>query len=395
MRALILITGLVLGQVALSENFSSGFREGGGGFYVASSDQSFQFSLMGYAQMLGAFYSSDYYDKGIASRVDAPTAFSMRRARLDVMTTLFRDFEFLFEVGTPTLPIAVPADHRNFGLIEARLTTRLVRDYLQLRVGKFVGPFSSENSRSSRALDVIERASVLNTMIATGALDVQMGAMLFGRVWGGIFNWYFGLFNGNGSSSGTPNDNNGHKQIQVKGVIQPIEEFSIGLGYETNSEPEGDLNLYDHAFVPYLSRKISGRRHGYLADVDINYRDWSFRAEGMVFKFKNDAPAAGTASAGWQGLIGAYGQLGYWLTGNDSKGVQAVVRWELARFDNVTEGEPSDLQSVILGLNWHINANIKNQINYIGEIPNGASGTGAYSSSSMKHIFLNELQVKF
>lgn len=382
--------------LSAESSWSTGLREGGGGFYVVSPDQSFQFSLMGYGQILGAYYSRDYFAQGAApDKVNYPTSFSIRRARLDTMATLYRDFEVLLEYGTPTLPLS-SATHADFGLLEARLTARLYRDFLQIRVGKMVGPFSTENSKSSRGLDAVERYSLLNSLIGISALDTQTGVMLFGRLWEGRLNYYLAIFNGNGNSFGNPADNNGDKEFQAKVVVQPHSDLTIGLGYDTNYENARTLSLLDHAFVGFISREVSGRRHGYETDFEWSYRAFSLKAEAMVFKFKNNEPSSGV-SPGWTGILGGYAQAAYFVDGNQSKGLQPLLRWEAARFENNPDGTASDLQSVVMGLNWYINANVRNQVNYILEIPNGASSSGgnAYTSSEIKHIVLNELQVKF
>lgn len=380
---------------SFAENWSSAVREGGGGFYLFSPDQAFQLSMMGYGHFLGAYYSKDYANasgtSAAPSRRDYPTSFSLRRTRLDMLATVYRDFEFLMGVGTPTLrlhPVPVGSD---FGVVEARLTAKLYENILNLRVGKFVGPFSAENSRSSQGLAFVERYSALNSLIAMGVLDTQTGAMIFGRVLQGTLNYYLAAFNGNGDSITNPGENNGEKEFQAKLVVSPHAGFQLGIGVDFSFEGVQTLTILDHAFVPYLTTTTSSRRLGFEVDWEWKHGPLSLRSEVIWFRFRNDAHGGER----WAGLFGGYGEVAYFAWGNAEAGVQSLIRVEGTRLTKVPDGTSRSLHSYILGLNWFINANVRNQLNYILEVPDGHGISAAYSSAQVKHILMNQLQVKF
>jgi phosphate-selective porin len=376
-----------LGASAGATDWTVGIREGGGGFFLTSPDQAFHLNILGYSQFTGNGYFGDY--DGSAERPDAPFGFGVRRARIDLMATMFRSWELLTEIGTPTLRIPGAVTGSDVGIVETRLTTPIYKDYLQIRIGKFVVPFSSENARSSRRLDTIERSLMLNSLIAANFLDTQMGLMLYGRVAEGIFNYYIGLFNGSGSSLNTDSDNNGAKDLQIKIVFNPTRGLTFGFAYDTHSDPTTTVTLYDHAMVPFATGQVAGRRHGFEVDLDVSSRIFSFRFELLGVSFTDTTTGLVNPV---RSLWGAYFQTGIFVTGGEDEGFELIFRYELARH-GVT-GSISDLQSGIFGWNWYFNPSLRYQLNYIFEAPSRA-GAGAYASARAKHMLLNELQVKF
>lgn len=410
--ALLLVAGVALAET----NWNAGIREGGGGFYISAPDQSYHLNFLGYGQFLGSILSEDYHHSG--DRADVPFGFSVRRARLSALATVHRNFEFLLEMGTPTVrpyptttsfgpnsgitsvapatpatpatPAAAASTYSapDFGIVEARLTTAIFGEWLQMRVGKFIGPFSLENSRSARNLDLIERQTVLNSVHTMPALDTQIGAMLFGRILDGVINYYFAAFNGNSDSAGTGNDNNGDKEFQAKVVFQPHRNITFGFGWdEDQMAGTRVLSVVDHAFVPYVTGFVQGTRNGLEFDFDWVVDWFSLRTEGLYFTFPDQANSSYVRY-----LYGAYLQLGFMAWGDQNYGFQILGRYEWARsiVDRV-----NDLHSAVLGFNIFINSNVQHRINYICEVPNNQNGATTYSIRGLKHMLLNELQVKF
>lgn len=405
-RLLLLCSFLAPGLGFAENQWTTGLREGGGGYYLSAPDQSFQLNLLGYSQFLGSYFSDDY--RGV--RTDRPVGFQIRRARFIAMATVHRSYEFLMEFGLPTLraipSAAIPGvppgtgvatfpnattypASPDLGLVEARLTFRLFDEWLQMRVGKFVGPFSAENWRLSQKLDTVERSTILNSMHTLPALDTQIGVMLFGRIVNGILNYYFGVFNGNGHSLDTAFDNDGDKEFQAKVVLQPHPNFLMGVGYDYNDSPNLRLlSLVDHAYAPFVTGAVVGARHGISLDFDWNIDFFNWRAEGNYFTFKDS-----NAAPFLQYLFGGYSSFGFMLSGDSNQGAQLIARYEFAR---ATVGSSFDLHSAVVGLNVFINSNMKNTIQYIAEIPTQANAASvAYSNNKMKHIVFNQLQVKF
>ncbi len=364
-----------------------GVREGGGGFYLSSPDQAFQLSLMGYGQFTGNLFLGSY--QGSTTRPDALLGFGVRRARIDLVAKMYRNLELLTEIGTPSVRIPGSVVGSDVGILETRLTTPLFKEYLQLRLGKFVVPFSSENARSSRRLDTVERSALLSSLVAAGFLDTQMGAMVYGRMAEGFFNYYLGVFNGSGNSLSTDTDNNADKDVQMKVVFNPARGLTFGFAYDTHVDPTTTVSLYDHAMVPYATGQAAGRRHGFEVDLDVTSRAFSFRMEVLGVTYSD---TVATLVNPLRSLWGGYLQGGYFLVGGEEGGFELLVRYEHSRHGVV--GVNSDLQSALFGWNWYVNPSMRYQMNYIFEAPN--RGTfGVYASAQVKHMVLNELQVKF
>lgn len=372
-------------MAADTPSWKTGYREGGGGFYLSSPNRDFYLSLMGYGQFTGNFYLDDYR----ASRSDAQFGFNLRRARVDLLATVQRTYELLIEIGTPSVPAqALGVTGSDVGIVEARVTGVLSGDALQYRIGKFVVPFSAENALSSRAQDTIERSALLSSLIAAGFLDVQTGVMLFGRSGNRYVNYFFGIWNGNGSTVTNAIDDSSFKQIEFKMVFKPTERVAFGLAFDTSHDLDGTFSLLDHAFVPYAAGTIGGRRYGFNVDINLVSPLVTFRSEvtGILFTENGGAPGAVTQ------LLGAYLHLGLFFTGSKRKGFEGIFRVEWSRL--AVTGANSDLISAIFGWNVHLNPNATWMFNYIAEVPN-QFGVGAYADKDIKHMVLNQLQVKF
>jgi hypothetical protein len=395
-------------------NWSAGIRDGGGGFYLTAPDQSFHLNFVGYGQFVGSALSSEYSP---SDRPDNPVGFQLRRARIATLATVARSYEFMFEIGTPTYRVlpttafpqiaGAPGDTAyagltgfpigqsvyglgpsDVGLVEARITAPIFEDALQIRAGKFIGPFSRENSRSSRSLDTIERSSFLNSVNTIPQLDTQVGVMLFGRALNGVINYYFAVFNGNADSLKSPIGGSGFKEFQLKAVFQPHPSITFGFGYDTYNMGSTVISLVDHAFVPVVSGGLFGVRHGLEFDLDWQYEWFSLRTETDFFTFQD---MSGNP-IGMRSLTGSYLQLGFQAWGDPSHGVQLIGRGEWARaiVDRV-----HDLYSAVIGVNVAVNANVSNMLNYILEVPSTTAGTASYAKASLHHILYDQLMLKF
>ncbi len=422
-RALGLITSIVLmaaGSAPAETNWTGGARPGGNGFYLSAPDQGFNLNFLGYGQFVGTILDHQYR----AVRSDLPFAFNIRRARLTTLATVQRDAEFMVELGTPTMrtvptntvfpnsgvptvptgtatagtvdpgTIGPAFNHALFqgnpdlAIVEARATVALFDEWLQLRVGKFTGPFSTENSRSSRFLDVIERSNVLSSLLLVPAIDTQLGAMLFGRAAGGIINYYFAAFNGNGNSTVTTTDNDGTKEFQFKLTVHPHKNFTASIGWDTDQMPLRPLSLVDHSLTPVVTGGVFGTRHGISFDWDWTVDWFNWKTELLFILFTE----ANLGNNYVRGLAGGYTQFNFKLWGDTSRGVELVPRLE---YSVLRMGRAYELYSGILGFNFHINSNLTNTVNYIVEYMPRGVGAGIYANTGAHHMFMNQLQIKF
>ena len=356
-----------------------GLNPGGGGFYVQGED--YRFRLLGYVQAVGTLID------GAVDRPDEPGDFSIRRARVDFLADFYDDYEVLVELdgGPGTTPTA-PSD---FALVEARLNWKLDGDALQLRFGKFTTPFSRENSRSSRSIDTIERYIALNSLFLLPAVDVQFGAMVHGRVGPEKKLGYFaGVFNGNGRANDNLSDDNGDKELQAKLTYDFSDAWSVGVAADYSREEIQTLALADLAFNRFVEVAVEDERFGFGADVFWELGPWSFRAEGLAFRF--ETPDQGTV-----GLVGGFIQPAWFMTGDAQGGVQLLVRPEFAHLDADTDDNGDTLYSLTLGMNWFVNPNVRVQLGPALTYFDGSSAIQGFEGDRTSALLLTQLQFKF
>lgn len=246
-----------------------GITPGGGGAYLR--DNGIELRMLGYVQGQASVFD------GSLDRASSQD-FSLRRARLDFMATLYDDYQLFVELdGAP--------DNRT-ALVVARLDMALAGEALKLRAGKFTSQFSTENARSSRSIDTVERYLALNSLFLLPALDTQYGVMAHGRLGSDQrFNWSLGLYNGNGSANANVRDNNDAKEVQAKIGYQWTDSFSTRLALDYSEEERQTLSLVDAGFNRFASVEIDGNREGIGGDLHWTRGDWSLRAEAMGFRF--------------------------------------------------------------------------------------------------------------
>ncbi|MEQ8969725.1 MAG: porin [Coleofasciculus sp. C1-SOL-03] len=356
-----------------------GLRPGGGGFFIAG--ENYELRILGYVQALGSLFDSDL------EREDGNGDFSVRRARIDFLATLFDDYQIFIEFdGAPGTAQSTDSD---FALVEARLNWEITEEALQVRAGKFTTPFSTENFRSSRSIDTVERYLALNSMFLLPALDVQFGAMLHGKLGEEQRLGYFlGLFNGNGSANANLSDNNDSKEFQTKLTYRATDELNLGLGFDYSIEREQTLSLVDLGFNRYVSVPIEGERFGVSSDLFWEKGRWSFRTEGLAFWF--DSPTGSDV-----GLYGGFIQPGYFLSGDANGGVQALLRGEVAHLDADTGSDGDTLWALTAGINWFVNPNVRLQVNGTLHFFNGSSSIRGFDDDQVIPQLLTELQFKF
>jgi len=372
-----------------SENKEEGF--------IVSGGKGLSLNLKGYGQFLLSAISRDYDISN--TRKDQPFGFSIRRARFDMNVSAYDNLDILVEIGTPSTPLRSQAlgsgGASDIGIVEARGTTPVFGDALALRIGKFVVPFSGENSRSSRKLDTVERSTMVGSLIANNILDTQIGLMLFGRDSSAIFNYYLTLVNGNGDNLSTPTDGNAFKQFQAKIALKPHRNFYFAVSYDTDDVRDANYKLYDHAFVVAVAApSITGRRNGIETDFDWSVDRFNWKTEVIYLWF----PDSSTNKI--QNWWGGYTQFGWFIDGDNTRGVQGILRGEYTLLQGGEANNKNfELASSVLGINGFINANLNLQVNYIMEFPNEnlsrEASTPTYGSRSVKHIGQAELQVKF
>lgn len=349
-----------------------GVHPGGGGFYIQ--DEGFRLRLLGYTQAQANVFDGAHNRDGIRD-------FSVRRARINFLVDLYEDFEFFLELdGAPAGRTA---------MVEARLNWKILDDALQLRAGKFTSQFSTENARSSRAIDTIERYLALNTLFLLPALDTQFGVMLHGnlgaqRAWG----YSLGLYNGNSSANANVRDDNDAKEVQTKLTYRGSANLQASLALSHTQEGAQTLRLVDVGFNTYTAVPVDGYRNGVGADFLWHSGSWSLRGEGLFFRFSGrDEDRAE--------LAGGFIQPAWFSRGDENGGTQWLMRAEVSHINGATDGHTDRLYALTAGVNWFVNPNVRLQVNGIATHIDGGITEQGFEGSRTLPSLLTQLQFKF
>lgn len=353
--------------------------EAGRGFFIEGEDASLR--VLSYIQALGAVQ-----DGGLG-RADGNGDFSVRRARLDFLVELYDDFQFFIEFdGGPGTANVGDSD---FAFVEGRLNWEILGDDLQLRTGKFTTQFSTENARSSRSIDTIERFIALNSMFLLPALDVQFGTLVHGKLGDeNEFSYSVGVYNGNGRANDNLSDDNNSKEVQAKIGYQFTDNLHANIAFDYTNEELQTLSLADLGFNRYVSVQVEGERIGVGGDVFWNDGPYSFRSEMLASRF--DTPSGDEAY-----LYGGFVQPAYFLYGDGNEGLQGLLRAEFAHLDADTGENGDTIYAATLGANWFLNPSVRWQFNAIAHYFDGASTIQGFDDDRIVPMLLTEMQFKF
>jgi Phosphate-selective porin O and P len=364
-----------------AKRWTVGVNPNGGGAFIKSPDGQVYFRLYGYAQPQFTWVDSSQH------AAFGNTDFRIRRARLDFSVDYHDTFKLWIELD------GAPAD--GTALVEAYAQAAYVKDQHYVRFGKYISPFSSENLRSSRALETVERYAALNTMFGLPALDVQIGPML----WGFFdkdkrFGYQVGVFNGNSSAAaaaasgqrGNARDNNTFKNFQARLNYKVTNELTVGGAFDNDIEDTQTLQISSYSGTRFIATTVKGKRQGF--DVDAHYKlgRFAFDTEWLREDF-SDSNAK---------LHGGYAHASYWVSGTEAKGVQAVLRGEYAQIDGpaVDPVDGKTFVAVTAGANLWWFGIARLQIDGIVEHVNG-NGNGPYTGGSRwRPLLLAQFQVK-
>jgi phosphate-selective porin len=353
------------------------YNEGGGGLELKSPSGDFRFRQLGYLQFRADVLHSDF--QGPEQQGD----FGIRRARLDWIFDIKKKYQLLLEVDAAD---GGGPNQSDFDFVVGRISGPSFWGGTWY-AGKFITPFSTENNRSSRSLDMIERYLALNSLFLLPALDVQFGGMIkqpLSKDW----TFYTGVFNGNGRAADNLADNNGSKEFQLKLRNDLTENFTWSIAFDRSHEQSQTLSLEGYSFTNYSSVSVQGTRRIYGGSFDYTSGSFSLRGEGLYASFP-DANAT---------LQGGYIQPAYFQYGNRNGGLQYLLRLDLATIEDDDNPIPGDtIRAATLGMNWYINGNLRLKVNAVGEDYSGPGNTGSpgVQGEGFKPYLLSELQFKF
>lgn len=374
MRKLIIVLS-VYTFVAISLLSQSLSYKPGGGIKLSNEAEQWSFRTLGYVQS-----TFTYHNQKENGAVD--NSFFVRRARLDFIFDYLDKYQLFIEL-----------DGRGgrTELVLAQVDIEYIDNH-KIEVGKFITPFSPENLRSSRALSTVERYTGLNSMFLLPGLDTQYGIMFFGKF--DKLGYYLSITNGNGKASDNLAENNNAKDIQFRLEYNLTNEFKFGGSFNLADELAQDIKLVDHTFESFNSAKINGRRNGYLLFAEFENNPFLFRGEAFLFDFQNSLSAEQQISE----FYGGYGEIGYFLTGNYSHGLQLIGRYETARYGDIHSSlnGTTQMNSFIFGPNIYLDGIFRLQINLIYEKADTPSLiSGRFENKDDDLQLLTMLQIKF
>ena len=366
---------------------------GSGGLVVSSADSNFVLRVRGGLQADGRFFVGDSV---------ANDTFLLRRVRPILEGTVFGKFDYRLMADFASGVAQTSAN--NGSILDAYINARLLPAF-QIQAGKFKEPVGLERLQSWRNLLFVERG--FPTQLVPNR---DTGLMLHGGFWENALSYQVGVFNGTADGGSSDFDaNDGDKDVAARLFAQPFRHSSVdalrglGLGVAgTIGDHSGTPRTYvtdvAQRFFTYLTGtgtqpnvvndgqtwRITPQAYyywgpfGVLGEYVVSSQELlqagSGAGAGSKAKFKNTA---------WQ--VGA----SYFLTGENNSFEPVAPRkpfspangawgaWELTArvgeldvdddaFPVFANPDHSATKAFAwcVGLNWHLNRNVKLQLNY-------------------------------
>ena len=378
---------------------------GASGLNVTTGDSNFVLRIRGYAQAdYRGFIGDDESLKG-------NDTFLLRRVRPIVEGTVAKDFDYrlMLDFGA-----GVTSSTGNNGFLQDGYVNWRRFDFAQIQVGKFKEPVGLERLQSGANLLFIERG--LPTQLVPNR---DVGVQLHGKLWGNTLGYQMGYFNGveDGGSADIETTDDG-KDIAARVFVHPFDRTEIaplkklGLGIAvTHGQHEGALRNYSTAGQQtWLRWRTGAGTNASSANVVSDGNTTRIAPQGYyywgpfgvfaeyVLSTRDVTSAAGTATREERLKNHAWQVAGSWfLTGEENSFGPVTPRqpftwggsgwgaFELiarvgqlrvdrdafsdaigdGRSDFASENSARQVTEWGVGLNWHLNRNIKASVNYI------------------------------
>ena len=297
----------------------------GKGMTFTTQDEKFQLTLGGRMQFRYTFTDFDTINgtKTDISQWDA------KRIRMIAQGYAYsKDMTYKLEFD----PRAFATDTRK-GLIESYVNYKFI-DEVQIKVGQMKTPFTRQELISDGALQFVDRSIVVDAFKPT----YDIGAMLNGKIAGGLAYYYAGVFNGSGQTNlRSSNDNMfvarvvvnplgdmPYSEADLDGSVKPL--LSIGANYFMNTlnktTPTGGAATLDNNISNYaagggwLGNGFASNKFAANDKIDVDSYgvDLAFKWMGLSLQGEyllGEAESQRTAAKGLLRAQGFYGQAGY------------------------------------------------------------------------------------
>jgi phosphate-selective porin OprO/OprP len=357
------------------------------GFFLQSPSGDFKLKFRGYIQADGRVFPAQAGDTG-------KDTFTLRRVRPIFEGTVYKWFNFRimpdFGGGSTSLQ-------------DAYMTVTYL-PYANFQAGKFKAPISLERLQSGADLTFIER-SIGNNIPP----NRDVGLMLLGSLYQGVFNYQFAYSNGNFDGGSNDIDPNSGKDLQARGWVEPFRngdtaalkglglglagsfgqatESISGLQYRTAGRSTFfRLDVPDDGSISENGNRsrIAPQAYWYWGPFGV-MGEWTDSKSDVISETDTGATTKGTLkSRGW------FAQASWVITGEDATYKTVVPinsfdplngRWgafevagrisgvhvDSGAFDNgfASKGRStSGALAYTAGLNWYLNKNFKVQGNW-------------------------------
>lgn len=344
------------------------------GFYFETADKNFLMKMTGRIQMRYGYTDRDNANN--EGKQD-DSSFRLRRARLKWNGHAYKYFKYKIELalksqGTKSTSSTDKDKAKAVELIDWWASYNKY-PALSIQFGQWKVPFNRQRVVSSSKQQMIDRSLAQDEF----TMDRQVGAMVHGKLFDKKFEYYAGIFNGNGRNE-KENDNNEHLYI-ARVSWNPFGAYGKGIGemesdLAWSEKPKAHISAaiaYDGAVDEKMTLRTLGtvtakevERTSLVAEYGLKYRGFSTNAEFYWRKFDN-IEQKGIFGAPGRKIIdrGFFVQGGYFLI---PKKLEVAGRYSYIDFDD--NRNENALRETTAGVNWFFNGhNKKVQFNFVRE----------------------------
>ncbi len=392
---------------------------GAGGLNITSADTNFTLKIRGYAQADARFFLGD------GEAVKGNDTFLLRRVRPIFEGTVWKNFEYriMTDFGS-----GVTSGTGNNTFLQDGYVNVHYWDQAQLQFGKFKEPVGLERLQSGANLLFIERG--LPTQLVPNR---DVGVQLHGKLWGNTLAYQVGYFNGTeDGGSGDVEVSDDGKDIAARlfahpfdqTEVEPLKKLGLGLAF-THGTHVGALRNYSTAGQQTWFRWRTGAGTAVAPNVTAEgdtdriapqaYYYWGpFGVFGEYVVSSHDVVRkAGSTNTKGSFDNQAWQIAGSWfVTGEDNSfgsitpkqsfdwGQGGWGAWELTArigaldvdddaFPNfATAASARAVREWGIGLNWHLNKNVKASVNYLNsDFKGGSLAKGEVTAQDEEALF--------
>ena len=392
---------------------------GTGGLVVRSADSNFVFNLHGYMQTDARLY---FGEKTV------PDTFLLRRIRPIFEGTVFNNFDYRLMLDFAS-NVTSPGTNNNSFVTDAYVNARPFTN-LQVEVGKFKAPVGLERLQSTANLQFVETG--LPTQFTP---NYDVGAIIHNGLFDRTVNYAVGIFNGvaDGGSDDIETTDEGKEfvgRIFTQPFLRTDLEYLRGLGFGAGASygyRSGATRSYttqgQQTFFAYGNAGSAVTYSGEQYRIDPQgYYYWG--PLGVYGEYVYDSQSlhsvAGATTTTGRFNNTAWQVVGSWVVtgerdaftpimplnpvdfrGNGWGAVELVARFgEMTMDPNLfplfaSTASAHEQTSWGAGVNWHLNRNVKLQLDYESTtFRNGSSAAGS-ATVRPEHVILSRAQLVF